>query len=184
VLRALKTAIYSPENLGHAGLASACYCHFTSPIRRYPDLVVHRGLLAGVGGGEDAPRASEMDEAAVAASAAERRAMIVERDAQDVCFGFLLEHVLSEDRDQEFDGEIVGLIGAGAFVRFGDAGFEGLLPRRRIRGDRWYLNETETALIGERSGKAMRLGDPVRVQVDRVDAPRGRVDLYMARTDG
>lgn len=178
VLRALKKAIYSPENLGHAGLASDCYCHFTSPIRRYPDLVVHRGLLAGVGAGEDPPRASEMDEAAVAASAAERRAMMVERDAQDVCFAFLLEHVLSEDHDRVFDGEIVGLIGAGAFVRFGDEGFEGLLPRRRIRGDRWELNETETALIGQHTGKAMRLGDPVQVQVDRVDAPRGRVDLY------
>jgi ribonuclease R len=183
VLRALQKAIYSPKNLGHAGLASECYCHFTSPIRRYPDLVVHRGLLAGVGAGGEAPRASEMEEAGVAASAAERRAMGVERDAQDVCFAFLLEHDLSEDRDKEFDGQIVGLIGAGAFVRFGE-GYEGLLPRRRIRGDRWYLNESETALIGERSGKAMRLGDPVRVQVDRVDAPRGRVDLYLARTDG
>lgn len=180
VLRALKKAIYSPENLGHAGLASECYCHFTSPIRRYPDLVVHRGLLAGIGAGDDPPRASEMDEAGVAASAAERRAMMVERDAQDVCFAFLLEHVLREDPDRVFDGEIVGLIGAGAFVRFGDEGFEGLLPRRRIRGDRWELNETETALVGEHTGKAMRLGDPVQVQVDRVDAPRGRVDLYMA----
>lgn len=178
VLRALKKAIYSPENLGHAGLASDCYCHFTSPIRRYPDLVVHRGLLAGVGAGEDPPRASEMDEAGVAASAAERRAMMVERDAQDVCFGFLLEHVLREDPDRVFQGEIVGLIGAGAFVRFGDEGFEGLLPRRRIRGDRWDLNETETALIGEHTGNVLRLGDPVEVQVDRVDAPRGRVDLY------
>lgn len=178
VLRALKKAIYSPENLGHAGLASECYCHFTSPIRRYPDLVVHRGLLAGIGAGDDPPRASEMDEAGVAASAAERRAMMVERDAQDVCFAFLLEHVLREDPDRVFDGEIVGLIGAGAFVRFGDEGFEGLLPRRRIRGDRWELNETETALIGEHTGNAMRLGDLVQVQVDRVDAPRGRVDLY------
>jgi ribonuclease R len=180
VLRALKKAYYSPENLGHAGLASPCYCHFTSPIRRYPDLVVHRGLLAGLGLDENRPHAAEMDEAGVASSAAERRAMAVEREAMDVCFAFLLERRLTEDYDQQFAGEIVGTIGAGAFVRFGDEGFEGFLPRRRIRGDRWHLNETETALIGEHTGQAMRLGDPVRVQVDRVDAPRGRVDLYLA----
>ena len=183
MLRALKKAYYSPENLGHAGLASACYCHFTSPIRRYPDLVVHRGLLAALGVGDDRPHAADMDEAGATASAAERRALSVERSAMDVCFAFLLERRLREDYDQEFEGEITGVIGAGAFVRFGDEGFEGFLPRRRIRGDRWHLNETETALMGEHTGRAMRLGDQVTVQVDRVDAPRGRVDLYMV-TDG
>ena len=183
VLRALKKAFYSPENLGHAGLASACYCHFTSPIRRYPDLVVHRGLLAALDLDAARPHAAEMEEAGAASSAAERVAMDVERRALDVCFAFLLERRLREDYDQEFEGEITGVIGAGAFVRFGEEGFEGFLPRRRIRGDRWRLNETETALIGEHTGRAMRLGDPVTVQVDRVDAPRGRVDLYMV-TDG
>jgi ribonuclease R len=183
VLRALKKAYYSPQNLGHAGLASACYCHFTSPIRRYPDLVVHRGLLATLGVDDARPHAADMEEAGAAASAAERRALEVERSSLDVCFAFLLEGRLREDYDQQFDGEITGVIGAGAFVRFGDEGFEGFLPRRRIRGDRFQLNETETALMGEHTGRAMRLGDPVRVQVDRVDAPRGRVDLYLG-TDG
>jgi ribonuclease R len=183
VLRALKKAYYSPQNLGHAGLASRCYCHFTSPIRRYPDLVVHRGLLWTLGVDDARPLAVEMDEAGAAASAAERRALDVERAALDVCFAFLLERRLREDYDQVFEGEVVGVISSGAFVRFGEEGFEGFLPRRRIRGDRWHLNETETALVGEHTGRAMRLGDPVSVQVDRVDAPRGRVDLYMV-TDG
>ena len=183
VLRALKKAYYSPHNLGHAGLASACYCHFTSPIRRYPDLVVHRGLLSELGLDDARPHIAEMDEAGAASSAAERRALEVERSALDVCFAFLLERRLREDYDQRFDGEITGVIGAGAFVRFGEEGFEGFLPRRRIRGDRWSLNEAETALMGEHTGRALRLGDSVTVQVDRVDSPRGRVDLYMV-TDG
>jgi ribonuclease R len=179
VLRALKKAYYSPENLGHAGLASPRYCHFTSPIRRYPDLVVHRGLLAALGVDDARPHAADMDEAGAAASAAERRALGVERSAMDVCFAFLLEHRLRDDHDQQFDGEITGVIGGGAFIRFGDEGFEGFLPRRRIRGDSYRLNETETALLGEHKGRALRLGDAVTVQVDSVDAPRGRVDLYM-----
>jgi ribonuclease R len=183
VLRALKKAFYTPENLGHAGLASARYCHFTSPIRRYPDLIVHRGLLAALGVDDSRPHAAEMDEAGAASSAAERRALGVERSAMDVCFSFLLERRLREDYDQEFQGEITGVIGAGVFVRFGEEGFEGFLPRRRIRGDRYSLNETETALMGEHTGRALRLGDPVAIQVDRVDAPRGRVDLYMASID-
>jgi ribonuclease R len=179
VLRALKKAYYSPENLGHAGLASACYCHFTSPIRRYPDLVVHRGLLAALGLDDAGPHASEMDEAGAAASAAERRALDVERSSLDVCFAFLLERRLRDDRDQDFEGEITGVIGAGVFIRFGEEGFEGFLPRRRIRGDRWHLSEAETALVGEHTGRQLRLGDTLTVQVDSVDAPRGRVDLYM-----
>jgi ribonuclease R len=80
-----------------------------------------------------------------------------------------------------FDGEVVGLAGAGAFVAFGPEGlYEGMVPVRRLRGDWWELNEEGTMLIGTRSGKALRLGDPVSVRVARVDPPRGRVDLLPA----
>jgi len=176
VLRSLKQAYYTPRNLGHAGLASPRYCHFTSPIRRLPDIAVHRGLLSGLGLDHAAPPAHELEEAGVESSAREREAMIVERDADDVCRAFLLERVLAEsDPGQRFPGEVVGLIAKGAFVRFGDEGFEGLLPVRRMRGW-WELNELGTALEAEGGGR-LRFGDPVEVEVERVEAPRGRVDL-------
>ncbi len=178
VLRSLKQAFYTPKNMGHAGLASPRYCHFTSPIRRYPDLVVHRALLSGLGLDSVAPRAHELDEAGIECSAREREAMKIERSADDVCLAFLLERSLSGE-EPVFDGEIVGLVSSGAFIRFGDEGFEGFLPARRLRD--WYeLNEEETALIGSDSGRALRIGDPIKVAVERIEAPRGRVDLMPA----
>jgi ribonuclease R len=182
VLRSLKQAYYDHRNLGHAGLASPYYCHFTSPIRRYPDLICHRGLLSAIAG-EPGPEASWVAAAGPWTSTREREAMTIERDADDIARCFLLERALADagDRDAVFDGEIVGLIGAGAFVAFGEGlQYEGMLPVRRLRGDWWELNEQATMLIGTRSGGAMRLGDPVRVRVGRIDAPRGRVDLLPA----
>ncbi len=179
VLRSLKQALYSPRNLGHAGLRSPRYCHFTSPIRRYPDLVCHRSLLHAIGAGEDQPAASRLDEAAEWCSQRERDAMRIERDADSVARCFLLETELFENGwDAVYEGEVTGVIGAGAFVAF--AGYEGMLPVRRLVGDWWELNELETMLIGAGSGERLRLGDRVTVRVEKVDAPRGRVDLVPA----
>jgi len=145
VLRSLMQAYYSPNNIGHAGLHSACYCHFTSPIRRYPDLVCHRALLSAIGAHEAAPRASELAELGVWTSERERGAMLIERDSDDVARCFMLQRLLrAGEHDRVFDGEVVGLISAGAFVAFGGAApgedgapaaaqFEGMLPVRRLR---------------------------------------------------
>ncbi len=189
VLRALQQAFYSPKNLGHAGLASACYCHFTSPIRRYPDLVCHRALLHAIGAEVPAPRAGELVELGELASQRERDAMAIERDADDIASCFALEQLLYEQGfEQVFIGEVTGLISAGAFIAFGGSGassaspFEGMLPIRHLRGEDgskewWECNEEKTILRGERSGASLRLGEAIEVRVGRVDAPAGRVDL-------
>jgi ribonuclease R len=186
VLRSLKQAYYDHRNLGHAGLQSPRYCHFTSPIRRYPDLICHRALLSTLHGDVPAPEASWVAAAGPWTSAREREAMAIERDADDMARCFLLERALFEaGPDAVFEGEVVGLAGVGAFVAFGGSAssegeFEGLLPVRRLRGEWWELNELGTMLVGTRSGRAVRLGDPVVVRVGRIDAPRGRVDLLPA----
>jgi ribonuclease R len=176
VLRSLKQAYYSPRNSGHAGLRSPRYCHFTSPIRRYPDVICHRALLRVIGAGEAGVAASAVGELGQWCSLREREAVDIERAADDVARAFLLER---EDRERVWEGEVVGLIGAGAFVAFGE-GFEGMLAARQLRAGWWELNEEGTILSSERAGAAIRLGDPVRVTVRQIDAIRGRVDLAPA----
>jgi ribonuclease R len=189
VLRSLKQAAYSETNSGHAGLSSDAYLHFTSPIRRYPDLLVHRALLAALGEGEEAPTLGEAREVAAHSSAQERESAKIERDADDVCAAYLLEAELGErGLDTEFQGEVSGVIRAGAFVAFeGELGdvYEGMLPARTLPGGRYELDRQEVSLIGSGEGAtALRLGDPVRVRVTGIEGERGRVDLELTGGGG
>jgi ribonuclease R len=180
VLRALKQARYDPRNLGHSGLASTAYCHFTSPIRRYPDLVVHRALLRELGAGESLP-GEDLGELAEHTSAREREAAGVEYRADAICLAWLLDSVLYERGwDEPFEGEIIGVIGSGLFARFGDV-FEGYVPARRLPGDYFELNDLGTALVGRRGGGTFRLGDAIEVRVEAIDKPAGKVELSPGR---
>ncbi len=181
VLQALKQARYDPHNLGHSGLASTAYCHFTSPIRRYPDLVVHRALLRELGA-SDEPLPEDLPEVAEQASVRERTAAQLEYRADEICLAWLLEQRLFElGWATDFSGEITGVIPSGLFVRFDDV-FEGYVPARRLPGDYFELNELATALVGRRGGRTYRLGDPIEVRVQQIRRNEGKVELALSPT--
>jgi ribonuclease R len=177
VLRALKQARYDPRNLGHSGLASPAYCHFTSPIRRYPDLVCHRALLRELGVADE-PQPEDLPELAEHASAKERVIAQVEHRADDICLAWLLEEVLHERGwETTFQGEINGVIGSGLFARFGEV-FEGYLPVRKLPGY-FELDALGTALVARRGGRRYRIGDRLEVRVTDIDRPAGKIELAL-----
>ncbi len=189
VLRALQHADYRARAGVHSGLATAAYAHFTSPIRRYPDLVNHRSLLALLGLSDDAPAMEDLSEVARHVSAVERELQQLERRADKITLAYLLhrrmhggEGMGDDGASGRWRGEVNGLIAAGMFVRFGGV-FEGFVPARTISPDeRYQLDDLGLAMVGTRSGHRFRLGDGVDVYVDRVDRAAGKVDLRLAGT--
>jgi ribonuclease R len=167
VLRTQMQAIYSPENIGHFGLNLQRYAHFTSPIRRYADLMVHRALISALKLGDDGLTDHDrvrLSETAELITAAERRAMAAERDATDR----YVAAFLSERQGAEFEGRITGVTRFGLFVRLEDIGADGLVPVSSLGGEYFIHDDRAHALVGERSGRRWRLG--ARVEVRLVEA--------------
>jgi ribonuclease R len=183
LLRALKQAAYAVDNVGHFGLAASEYLHFTSPIRRYPDLIVHRlmkqqlkreGQPAGLAG-EAAAAPVSLDELrlwATESSARERRAMEVERAVVDMYRVFLMRDRIGE----ELDGTISGITGTGLFIEMDDPYVEGMV-RLDSLPEPFELDEHSVHVRAERSGQQLGLGDRVRVRIDSVSVPRRRIEL-------
>jgi ribonuclease R len=172
MLRSLKQARYSEENAGHFALASRCYTHFTSPIRRYPDLVVHRLLrrvLTGQAAG--APGAGPLKTVAEECSFTERRAADAERELLEWKKARFMEERVGE----EFPALIVSVMRSGMFVELVDLFIEGFIPIDYLGGDRYTYRENERAIVGERKKKKFAIGDRLTVQVDRVEALERRL---------
>jgi ribonuclease R len=164
VLRTQMQAVYSTENIGHFGLNLAKYAHFTSPIRRYADLIVHRALIRALGLGDDGLTdrdVQRLKDTADRITFAERRAMAAERDATDrYVAAFLADRV-----GAEFDGRITGVTRFGLFVRLSETGADGLVPVSTLGGEYFVHDDRAHALVGERSGARWPLGMSVRVRL-------------------
>lgn len=185
LLRCMKQARYAAENLGHFGLASSCYTHFTSPIRRYPDLIVHRLLKLALARKEEAldkrrqreleQISSNLSEAAEHTSTRERVAMEAERDIVE-----LKKLQYMQDRiGEEFDGFIAGVAGFGCFVELAEVFVEGLVHISTLADDLYRFDEQHHSLVGRRTGEILRIGDPVRIRVVAVNPQARRIEFVL-----
>ncbi|MFN3958675.1 MAG: ribonuclease R [Parvularculaceae bacterium] len=178
ILRAQRQAVYSTDNLGHFGLALPRYSHFTSPIRRYADLTIHRALVAAAGlgdGGQTAQEAAQLPRIAGLISDLERRAVAIEREATDRYLAAYLEAHIGE----EFSGRIRGVTRFGLFVMLDATGADGFVPARGLGDDRFDFVEERHALVGARTGAYFRLGDPVKVRIVEAAPLRGGLVFEM-----
>jgi ribonuclease R len=178
VLRSQSQAEYSPDNIGHFGLNLRRYAHFTSPIRRYADLIVHRALIAALGLGNDGLTPDEearLEEISALISASERRAMAAERDTVDR----LVAGYLAGRQGDNFDARISGVTKAGLFVRLPQFGADGFIPISTLGDDYYIFDEASHMLRGQRTGRGYRLADAVEVRLVEVAPLAGAMRFEM-----
>lgn len=182
ILRSQAQAVYSPDNIGHFGLALQHYAHFTSPIRRYADLLVHRSLVGAYGFGEGAltdHEISKLDEIAAHISTTERASAEAERNSVDRFTAAYLKDKIGQD----FAGRISGVTRFGLFIKLDDTAADGLVPIRTLPGDFYDHDEGQHALIGRRTRRVFRLGAPVRVRVLEADTLSGSTVLELLNAE-
>src|SRR6056297_670567 len=182
-LRAMTQAYYAPQNFGHFGLALQAYAHFTSPIRRYADLIVHRALIAAHGWGEDGLKGPEIERLEATAqhiSETERRSMMAERDTNDR----YLAAFLSERLGEEFTGRISGIAKFGAFVRLDETGADGLIPVRSLGREFFHFDREAGTLMGSDTGLTIGLGQRVTVRLAEAAPVTGGLALDLVSIDG
>lgn len=182
-LRSMSQAYYSRENFGHFGLALKKYAHFTSPIRRYSDLITHRALISSLGLGCDGLK--EMDSEKLEGTAkhisdTERRSMVAERDTTDR----YLASYLSEKVGNEFEGKISGVAKFGFFVRLNESGAEGIVPVRTLGTDFYYYDDRTNTLRGSETGLIIGLGQRATVRLKEVDPIAGGIAFDALNIDG
>jgi ribonuclease R len=178
MLRSQSQAEYSPDNIGHFGLALPRYAHFTSPIRRYADLLVHRAMISGLHLGTGALTADETERLPSTAqhiTMTERRAQLSERDAID---RYLAEY-MADKVGENFAARISGVTRFGVFVTVTDSGASGLVPVRSLPVDAWHYDEREQALKGRRTHLAFRLAQEVEVQLAQASPVTGGLVFHI-----
>lgn len=182
VLRTQAQASYNTDNIGHFGLSLAHYAHFTSPIRRYADLIVHRALISALGFGPDGLSPADIDrmrDTAESISMSERRSMIAERTASERYLSSYMSHRIGE----VFDGQITGMSRAGIFVRLSETGAEGLVPASNLGSERFDVDENGFTMRGLKTGLTFQLGAPVRVALKETMPLKGGL-LFSLREGG